>query len=229
MKSVFPLLLRGACILIVSFTTAFALTYYGRQTTWYQAHLYRQLLEGDPGQRLHAASSLAQVGAESRLLAALKVEDPEVNGIARRALEHLWFHASGAQAYDMMEAAYQAAEKEDYQEALRILNRLTERFPKYAEGWNRRASVLWQLSDYERSMRDCQRVLALNPNHYGAWQGLGVCQLKLGDVADACHSLRVALKIAPHDGATRQSLQRCEELLRLYPAKRPPAASGQLL
>ena len=78
-------------------------------------------------------------------------------------------------------------------------------------------------------MRDCRRTLSLNPNHYGAWQGLGVCQLKLGEVAEACHSLRVALKISPHDGVTRQSLQRCEELLRLTPTKNNSSKPTQLL
>ena len=121
MKSAVLLLLRGVCIVILSFTIAFVVMHFGRQTAWYKSHLYQQLLQGDAGQRLHAASVLAQIGAETQLLTALKVEDPEVNGMARRALEHLWFHAAGSEAYDMMEAAYQAAEQEDFKEALRIL------------------------------------------------------------------------------------------------------------
>jgi tetratricopeptide (TPR) repeat protein len=70
------------------------------------------------------------------------------------------------------------------------------------------------MGDYEKSMRDCERALKLNPNHYGAWQGLGVCELELGRLNEACEALRAALRITPHDEATLRSLQQCEKLLR---------------
>ena len=74
------------------------------------------------------------------------------------------------------------------------------------------------MGKFKESMSDSQRALALNPNHYSAWQGLGLCQLELGDISSACKSLRAALQIAPHDQSTRDSLQRCEQLLQ---TKRP--------
>ena len=209
--------------MLAVFSAAFVLMHYGRRTAWYKARLYHQLLTGNADQRLHAASVLAQVDGECQLLEALKSEDPEIYGVAGLALEHLWLHAAGREAYNMMEAAYEAAEKKEFREAVGILDRLTIKYPKYAEGWNRRAAVHWQMGQYQQSMTDCERTLSLNPNHYGAWQGLGVCHLQLGDVAEACRSLRAALRIAPHDSATRRSLQNCEELLRTYPSvARPP-------
>ena len=228
-KALLLLLIRWACVLVVSFTTAFLLMHFGRRTVWYKSRLYHQLLSGDADQRLHAASVLAQVGGEQQLLEALKSDEAEVHEMARRGLEHLWFHASGQEACDTLEAACQAAEAEDFKEALRILDRLTSKYPKYAEAWNRRAAVLWQLGQYRKSLADCERTLSLNPNHYGAWQGLGVCHLQLGDVAGACRSLRAALKIAPHDDATRRSLEKCEELLRTYPSISKPAKPTDLL
>jgi tetratricopeptide (TPR) repeat protein len=210
------LLVRWTCILVTSFTVAFLIIHFGRHTAAYKTHLYRQLLEGNADQKLHAASILASVGAEAELLRALQEDNPDVQSIARRALEHVWFHASGQDAFEMMESAYQAAEREDHQTALRILDQLLRKYPAYAEGWNRRASVLWQMREFEKSQADCERTLKLNPNHYGAWQGLGVCQLQLGDVAAACRSLRAALKITPHDEPTLRSLRQCEELLRTF-------------
>jgi tetratricopeptide (TPR) repeat protein len=191
--------------------------HFGRRTPAFKAHLYRQLLAGDAEAKLHAASVLAAVGGERELLEALQQDDPDVQTMARRALEHVWFHACGQEAYGLMEAAYQAAENNEFPKALQILDGLIRKYPHYAEGWNRRASVLWQMREYEKSRTDCERVLKLNPNHYGAWQGLGVCQLELGDVLGACRSLRAALKITPHDQPTLRSLRQCEELLRTYP------------
>lgn len=201
----------------VSFSVGFLTIHFARQTGWYQDYLYHQLLSGDEQQRLRAAGSLAVVGAEKQLLEALKAEPPEVHSIAQRGLEHLWFNAAGRKACAMMEQAQEASAKNEFKESLRLLDRLTAEYPKYAEAWNQRAAVLWQMGQYQESKADCERTLALNPNHYGAWQGLGICQLQLGDVVEAVRSLRNALKIAPHEESTRKSLLKCEEFLRSCP------------
>ena len=100
---------------------------------------------------------------------------------------------------------------------LLLLDQVVEKYPTFAEGWNRRASVYWQMGEYGKSIADSRQTLILNPNHYGAWQGIGICRLKTGDVAEACRCLRAALKIVPYDEATRNSLERCEGLLRRSP------------
>jgi tetratricopeptide (TPR) repeat protein len=212
-KRAFLLLLRWFFVAVVSFSVAFCMMHYGRRTVWYKTHLYEQLVTGDSDERLHAASVLAEVGGEEQLLAALHVDIPEVHTMARRALEHLWFYAAGQRAYDLMQSAYAAAEEKNFGDALRILDLVTTEFPEYAEGWNRRAAVLWQLGQYEESMSDCEQALSLNPIHYGAWQGLGICHLQLGDLYEACQALRAALEILPHDDPTRESLERCEQLM----------------
>ena len=207
------------------FLSVFAL----QHSNWYRQRLYRQLLSGNPEQRLKAASTLAHFGAQDQLLAGLKSEVPAVRDLARNALEYVWFRAAGRDAHEQVETAFQAEEKEDYQTSLALLDRVVEKYPKFAEGWNRRASVYWQIGQYDKSIADCQRALTLNPNHYGAWQGLGVCRVQLGDVTEACRCLRSALRIAPYDDATRRCLQKCEELLRVLPHGTRPRSSGDLI
>ena len=229
MKQFLALVIRWTCVFALAFTTAFLVMHFGRRTGWYKEHLYILLISGDSDQRLRAASGLAQVEGQEQLLRALKVDDPAVYEMARRALEHLWFSAAGREAYDRMEVAYAAAEKEQYDQALKVLNELTAKYPNYAEAWNRRAAVLWRKGNYQESLQNCERALKLNPNHYGALQGIGVCQIQLGDVDEACRSLRAALTIAPHDEATRRSLQKCEELLRARPSLSKPSRPSDLL
>lgn len=229
MRKVLLLLVRWTYVMAFSFIVAYAAMHFGRRTDWYKDRLYQRLVEGKAQDRLQAASVLAQVGGEAHLLKALKMGQPEVHRLARRALEHLWFYAAGREAYEQMEAAYQAAEREEFKEALQILDRLTAKHPEYAEAWNRRAAVLWQLGQYDKSMKACERTLELNPNHYGAWQGLGICHIQFGDLEEACRSLRLALRIDPHDEAARRSLDKCEELLRLLPSKRHSGGQTDLL
>ena len=213
-------LVRWTYILAVTFSIGFLLVHFGRQTAWYKSHHYRMLLKGSPEQRLRSATALAIVGGERELLEALKVEEPAVHTAARRGLEYMWFTAAGQDAFKMVEDACEAAEKEDFKDALTTLDRVTAQYPNFAEGWNRRAAILWQTGQFKKSITDCERALQLNPNHYGALQGLGICHLQLGDVREACKSLRLALKISPHDEITLRSLERCEEFLRT----RPPAS-----
>lgn len=212
------LMLRWTWIVLVSFCAAFLGVQAIQRTTWFKERIYQMLVTGDEAQRLKAASLLSQVRGEAQLLRALKSEQAAVREMARRGLDHLWFTGEGDRAYDEMLAACKLANGEDCAKALPLLDKLTAKHPRYAEAWNRRASVLWQMGKFKESMSDSQRALELNPNHYSAWQGLGLCQLELGDIAGACKSLRAALQIAPHDQSTQESLQRCEQLLQ---TKRP--------
>jgi len=216
-KKTLLLLLRWSYVALIIFCAVYLAMESMSHAEWYKDRLYQQLLTGNPKQQLRAASALARLNGQTQLLEGLKEEAPGVRELARRALEHIWFNAAGDEAYHLLESAYHASEKEDLPTALTILNRLLEKYPKFAEGWNRRASVYWQMGQWEKSIADSERTLALNPNHYGAWQGIGVCRLQLGDIAEACRCLRSALKILPYDDKTRDSLERCEELLRLFP------------
>ena len=146
----------------------------------------------------------------------MKDENATTHEMARRAVEHVWFNAAGRTAYDLMQSAYVAEERGEFPQALAILDPLVAKYPHFAEAWNRRASVRWQMGDFHKSLADCDRALRINPNHYGALQGKGVCLLKLGELPDACKALRTALTISPHDPLTRDSLKKCEELLRTY-------------
>jgi tetratricopeptide (TPR) repeat protein len=211
--------LRQAGVLLVAFCIAWVLFQGAQRTSWFKERLYRELLAGDESQKLRAVTLLADVGAEKQLLRALTAEDERVFEMARRGLDHLWFNSAGKAAFGLMEKAYHLAEEQRYSEAVAVLDTIVKRYPKYAEAWNRRAAALWQLGDYKASLNDCQRTLILNPNHYGAWQGLGVCQLQMGELDEACRSLRMALRIAPQDKVARRCLQKCEELMRRVPGQ----------
>jgi len=228
-KKAVLLSIRSMFILALALSAGFLVAHFGQRTPWFKQHLYRQLVAGDAEKKLQAASLLAEVGGERQLLKALQSESEEISTTARRALEHSWFSAAGNHAYTLMESAYKAADERRYEEALKQLDGIIAQYPDFAEALNRRASVLWQLGEFKKSLADCERAVALNPNHFGAWQGLGVCHLQLGDFAAACRSLRTALKIDPHDVTARRCLQRCEDLLRVSPSGRRATQPAELL
>ena len=216
-KRFLSLLFRWGYFLLVVACTGYLLGQLIQRTEWHRQRLYQQLASGDAGEQAEAAIALARLGAQEQLLEALRLESEPAREAARRALDFIWSNAAGPEAFEMAERAIQALEEEEPGQALEILDQLTRRYPRFADGWNRPASVHWELGAYELSMADCRRALSLNPNLFAAWQGIGVCQLELGDIPGACESLRRALEIIPFDESTRESLRRCEGLLRVYP------------
>jgi tetratricopeptide (TPR) repeat protein len=228
-KKALTCLRRWSCLLVLAFCGAYLAFRLTQHSSWYKGRLYHRLVCCAASPQIRAASALACLGAQDQLLAGLKSDVPSVRELARRGLEYVWFSSAGSGAYHLVEAAYQATEAADYPKALKLLNQLTEQHPRFAEGFNRRAAIYWKLGDYEKSIADSQTALALNPNHYGAWQGLGLCRLQLGEVAAACRCLRAALEIAPYDEGTRSCLTKCEDLLRALPKAVSRAKTSDLI
>ncbi len=184
------------------------------RSPWNKERLYRQMVVGDRPQRIKAAARLVVVGGQPQLLRGLRSERAEVREVAQNALWELWFRAAGQQAYALTHAANEAINRNEVSEAMALLDRVVRRYPSFAEGWNRRALLYWHTGHYVRSIADSRRVLALNPLHFGAWQGLGMCQVHLGDYDGACRSFAAALKLNPHDPDLRRVLERCQALRR---------------
>lgn len=89
------------------------------------------------------------------------------------AIEKIWLTSGSDTIAVLMERAMLAAQHQHGDLALQLLSSVVDLAPDYAEGWNRRAYVFYTEGDYERALGDLRRVLALDPNHYKALDGLG--------------------------------------------------------
>lgn len=83
-------------------------------------------------------------------------------------------------------------------DAMRAFDAVVEAAPEFAEGWNKRATVRYALGDIDGSIADIRRTLALEPRHFGALSGLGLCRLAQDRPAEALEAFEAALKINPH-------------------------------
>jgi tetratricopeptide (TPR) repeat protein len=81
--------------------------------------------------------------------------------------------------------------------AMPILDEIVAEKPDWAEGWNKRATVLYLMGEHDRSLADIDRVLALEPRHFGAIAGIGLIRIAKGEMREALAALRRALAINP--------------------------------
>lgn len=119
--------------------------------------------------------------------------------------------SSGSDTIDLlMDRAVFAIEAQHYPLAMEILDSVIEMRPRYAEAWNKRATLFYLIEDYARSMRDIQVTLSLEPRHFGALSGLGVILQEVGQNDGALAAYRRALSIHPFLGNLRKNVEDLE-------------------
>ena len=64
---------------------------------------------------------------------------------------------------------------------------------KFAEAWNKRATVLFFMGEFEKSKIDIAQTLALESNHFGALAGLGMVEIHLGNLKAALKLIKALL------------------------------------
>lgn len=130
-------------------------------------------------------------------------DESTAKSIANDILE-IWAR-SGSDTVDLLtRRARVTMESADDDATKKLLDAVVEIAPNFAEGWNRRATYYFTRKDYPKAMADVQRVLALDPRHFGALSGLGAMLEESGQDAAALDVYRQALKIYPYlPGARR--------------------------
>tara|TARA_S200000501_G_scaffold280946_1_gene264961 strand:- start:394 stop:945 length:552 start_codon:yes stop_codon:yes gene_type:complete len=81
--------------------------------------------------------------------------------------------------------------------AHKIFSKAIELDPKWAEAWNKRATVYYLMGNYELSQNDIDVVLSLEERHFGALSGQGLVQSALKNYQLAIDSYVEAHKIYP--------------------------------
>ena len=86
--------------------------------------------------------------------------------------------------------------------------------PDWAEGWNKRATVLYLMERYHDSLNDIDEVLKRESRHFGALSGQGLVQIKLENYEKAIKSYQAVQKIYPSINAAQIMIPQLRELIR---------------
>lgn len=156
------------------------------------------LLAATPG---HADQNDPRLPMLFQILAG--TSDPLEASQATMLIWSLWIESGDDSIDRLVEEGQDAAAAGDLDRAIAIFDDVVEKRPDFSEGWNRRATYLYLARHFERSAADVERVLALEPRHFGALSGLGLIRLEQGDQRGALEAFERALVVNPHLPAAR--------------------------
>lgn len=118
----------------------------------------------------------------------------------------LWISHPDAEAAGAMAAAVDAMAGEDFDTAAAILDGLVVRRPRWAEAWNKRATLAFVQERDDEALFGIEQTLLLEPRHFGAISGFGQICLRHGRWPEAKASFQVALAINPHLRGLREAI-----------------------
>ena len=140
---------------------------------------------------------------------------PDRIGYAERFIWMIW-HESGRGDVDrLMETGIEEMGSGRLRESIATFGRVIDLAPEFAEGWNKRATARYLAGEFDASIEDVERTLALEPRHFGALSGLGLLHLAKGDEFGALRAFEATLEVHPRAPAARFHVQRLRAKLKV--------------
>ena len=114
----------------------------------------------------------------------------------------------------MLAKGSDAFNNNQFNEAIDIFTNVINLDPNWAEAWNKRATVLYMIGEYQKSQNDINKVLELENRHFGALAGQGLVNIKLKNYEKAIKSYKKALKIYPSMRSPEIMIKQIEALIK---------------
>jgi tetratricopeptide (TPR) repeat protein len=126
----------------------------------------------------------------------------------------IWIEFGDLAVSQLMRRGMTAMGRGDHENALEAFSKLVEQAPDFAEGWNKRATVLYLMGRFDESVLDIRQTLELEPRHFGALSGLALIYDAVEEPDAAIRSLEAALEINPHLSGSRERIDHLREKLK---------------
>ena len=144
-----------------------------------------------------------------KLLSDLHSEIYDLRNSATMTLWNYWYLEAGEGAETYLRKGEDLMSLNKFQEAQSHFEKVIKTYPELAEAHNKLATVLFLLGDYKNSVNECKVTLKMNPHHFGAWHGMGLCFFKLARYPEAIESFKSALEIQPYANINRIYIATC--------------------
>lgn len=139
--------------------------------------------------------------------------DPATARPIEQQIWAIWTIHENPAVNKLMETGLGQMAQRDYESALKTFQAIVDLAPNFAEGWNKRATVNWLLGNYQDSLADIDKTLALEPRHFGALSGRGLVYIGLEKWDLALKAFEDALKVYPQMVGPRANAEAIRKML----------------
>ena len=150
----------------------------------------------------------------NKLFNDLKIDNASLSFEVEQKIWKLWStHPHDQKLTRMLAKGSDLVNNQKLDEAIDIFSKVIELDPKWAEAWNKRATVLYLIGEYQKSQNDIDKVLNLEERHFGALAGQGLVNLELKNYEKAIMSYQKAKKIYPTMKSPDIMIKQLKELI----------------
>jgi tetratricopeptide (TPR) repeat protein len=144
----------------------------------------------------------------------IKVNDSNNAEELEKEIWSIWIkHPDDNSLTEKLEFGTELMQYGDYNYALRVFDNIIVTDPKWSEAWNKRATVYFLMSQFANSLGDIDKVLSMEPRHFGALSGQARIFIKLQKYEKAIESIERALKFYP-SFKSRELIPEIERLIK---------------
>ena len=151
----------------------------------------------------------------NQLFNELKVNKAKVAVIVEQEIWSLWStHPTDEKLTARLEEGSMFIRNQQPKRAKEIFTEVIKLDENWAEAWNKRATVLYMLGEFQKSQDDIDKVLELEPRHFGALAGQGLVNIQLKNFEKAIRSYKQALEIYPSMRSPEIMIKQIEDLMK---------------
>jgi len=127
-----------------------------------------------------------------------KVNNSQSAALLEEKIWSIWNeHPTNNKLTERLEFGTELMQYGDYNYALKIFDNIIDTDPKWSEAWNKRATVYFLMSQLTKSLDDINKVLNIEPRHFGALSGQARIFIRLQKYEKAIKSIERALRFYP--------------------------------
>jgi len=145
----------------------------------------------------------------------LQINNASLSFETEQKIWKLWStHPSDQKLTEMLSKGSDLVNNQKLNEAIIIFSKVIDLDPDWAEAWNKRATVLYLIGEYQESQNDIIKVLQLEERHFGALAGQGLVNIQLKNYEKAIMSYEKAKKIYPTMKSPDIMIKQLKELIK---------------
>ena len=145
----------------------------------------------------------------------LKINSSSLSLEIEQKIWKIWStHPNNNELTKMLEDGSKLVRENKLFESIDIFTKVINLDPKWAEAWNKRATVFYLVGEFQKSQNDINKVLELENRHFGALAGQGLVNIKLKNYEKAIKSYQRALEIYPNMQSAPIMIRQIEEIIK---------------